>query len=183
MKYRSFQAKRSRSVNDRIHYIKTFSLSALAILLAGAMETTWFANMPFGMKGSPHLLLLVTIMIGFWFGEHAGALSGLFAGLVADLSTGGLMVSPLVYTVFGYACGVWSKRFLAHNLPSFMIFSLFGVLWRSGCLTLQVMLEAKAIPSIVFFANELVPDALLTLLLSPLFYLLGWVYVIRRSKR
>jgi rod shape-determining protein MreD len=183
MKYKAFRAGRSRSVNDWIHYIKTFALSALAILLAGAMETTWFSDMPFGLKGSPALLLLVTIMIGFWFGEQAGALCGLFAGLVADLSAGGVMISPLVYTLFGYFCGAGSKRFLAHNLPSFMIFSLFGILWKSAYTVLRILLEMKSIPPLVFFTNEMVPDALLTLLLSPLFYLAGWAYATRRSKR
>ena len=183
MKYKAFRAKPSRSVNIRIHYIKTFALSAVLILLAGALETTWLSRMPFGLKGSPALLLLVTVTLGFWFGEQAGALCGLFAGLVADLSTGGVMLCPLIYTLMGYACGVWSKRFLAHNLPSFVIFSLFGILWETVCFSTRIIVETRALPPLPYFTSEKIPDALLTLLLSPLFYLLGWAYAARRSKK
>ena len=183
MRYKTLRTRPSRSVNDRIHNIKTFATAALAVLLAAALEGTVLSKMPFGLKGSPALLLLVVITLGYWFGEQAGALCGIFAGVMADVAVGGVMLSPMMLMLYGYVCGVGSKRFLARNLPSFLIFCIFGILWESLWDVGKIAVISRGLPPLAFLTEELLPNTLLTLMAAPLFYALARGYITRKSKR
>lgn len=183
MRYKTLRARPSRSVNDRIHNIRTFATAALAVLVAGALENTCLSRMPFGLKGSPALLLLVVITLGYWFGEQAGALCGVFAGVIADVSVGGVMLSPMMLMLLGYVCGIGAKRFLAGNLPSFLIFCIFGIVWKSLWEAVKIVVVSRGLPPLAFLTEELLPNTLLTLMVAPLFYALAKGYVTRKSKR
>lgn len=183
MRRSSIRIRPGRSVNDRLHHIKTFATAALAVLIAAALEDTVFAKMPFGFRGSPALLLLVVATLGYFFGEQAGALCGLFAGVMADITTGGMMLSPMIFMLYGYACGVGSKRFLAHNLPSFLIFCMVGILWEGLCESMWMTIDSRSLLPFAYLTQDKLPSALLTLAVSPAFYGLARGYMARQEKK
>ncbi len=176
IRYRS--ARGSRTV--LLEQIKLTVILSLTGLMLIASETTLLSHVPVPFFGwtsaSPALGLLFSMAVGFLHGEREGGITGLLCGWLMDASGAGdgIMLLPLLYLLCGYMSGTVGKRRLAHNLPSFMVFAIFGgglhCLFSMG----KVMLFLKDIPPVYWIWNGLMPTWLLTVIFSPMVYAIVW---------
>jgi rod shape-determining protein MreD len=150
------------------------TLALTGLILIG-LETTALSRIPVSLFGwqaaAPSLGLLLSMAVGFLHGEREGGLTGLFCGWLTDATMGeSLMLYPLLYFLCGYLSGTVGKRRLAHNLPSFAVFAVFG--GGLKCLTAVCLatLELRALPPAVWVWKGLVPSWILTVLFSAAVY-------------
>ncbi len=169
----------SRGRTVLIEQIKLTVTLALTGCLLLALETTALAHirLPVGGMGAaaPSLGILFCMAVGFLHGDRAGGIAGLITGWLADCTgRGGMMLLPLLYFLCGYCAGNIGKRRLAHNLPSFAVFSLVGggieCLFSIGYAALSI----RGIPPGTWILRGLVPVWILTVLFSPLVYGILW---------
>ena len=177
--YRSVGTGRKVLV-EQIKLILTLILTGCFMI---ALETTVFARIPLPLFGwspaSPALGLLFTMAVGFLHGEREGGVTGLIGGWLSDAispgaSVEGMMVLPLLYFLCGYLSGTVGKRRLAHNLPSFMVFSVFGgglkCLFGVGL----AAVELGTLPPVTWVWRGLIPAWVLTVLFSAAVYGVVW---------
>ena len=150
-----------------------------------ALETTVCSRMPVPLPvmglcyGSPALGLLLSMAVGFLYGEEEGGITGLIAGWLSDAvsvgaSVGSMMVLPLLYFLCGYLSGAVGKRRLAHNLPSFMVFATVGGGIKCLFTVGLAALELRAPPPSLWVWRGLVPAWVLTVLCSAVVYGIVW---------
>lgn len=176
IRYRSAGGSR-KVLLEQIRMI--LSLSLIGCLLI-ALETTLLSRFPIHFFGwsyaSPALGLLFSMAVGFLHGEREGAIAGLLSGWITDAAAAGdsMMLLPFLYVLCGYMSGTVGKRRLAHNLPSFMVFAIFGGglhgLFSVGKATLLTL----RLPPVDWIWNHLVPGWLLTVIFSAPVYAALW---------
>ncbi len=172
------QVGRGRGVlSEQLLLVAVLTLTGCLLL---ALETTALGRipLPFGLgRAAPSLGLLFCMAAGFLFDERVGGGFGLFFGYLADCvdysrEGSGVMILPLVYFLFGFLSGVIGRHRLAHNLPSFLIFATVGggaeMVWNIAAATLR----ARNIPHSSWIVRGTLPVWILTVLFSPLVYLL-----------
>lgn len=158
--------------------IKLFLMAVLLLCTFAALETTWLSKIPLPMlpAGAPALCLLFVLAAGYVFGEREGCVCGLMGGIITECVTmeplfGGIMVFPLIYCTLGYVSGVLSKKILAGNLPSFLVYAVVGGL-LDGCFRLVLtVLKTGTVPLFAYFTGSFLPKLILTVIFSPLVYL------------
>lgn len=113
--------KKASDGNNRMKPYRTVIYTVLfsgLIIFSAVLQSnclTFFGSVP-------ALTLAFVCAIGFICGEGAGAVSGLLTGILVDaLGSSGFSLSPIVYVLCGYLCGVIIDKFLAKNLPSFIL--------------------------------------------------------------
>ena len=161
--------------------IKLLILSVLCLCVLAALQTTLLSRLPVPLlsPGAPSLCLLFTLAAGYVFGEKEGGVCGFAGGIAFECITmeplfGGITVWPLIYGILGYVTGALSKKVLAGNLPSFLVYAAVGALAEVGCLTAITCLHLGYFPPAPYFLQGSLPGLIWTLLLSPLMYLLLW---------
>ena len=79
--------------------------------------------------GSPGLCLCFVMAMGYLVDRETGGLAGLACGFLLDGACGcDMMLRPVVYFLLGWLCGVLGDRLLAHNAPSFAVYTAVGAL-------------------------------------------------------
>jgi len=165
-----------RVATEQIKLILTLAVTGCVLI---ALETTALSRVPLpgfgGTAAAPALGLLFAMAVGFLHGEREGGITGLLAGWITDSAlggeaTGGIMLLPLLYFLCGYLSGTVGKRRLAHNLPSFIVFSAVG--GGLKCLTAisVAAVKLRALPPAVWILRGLVPSLVLTVLFSAAVY-------------
>lgn len=148
-----------------------------------ALETTVLSRISIPLFGwssaAPALGLLFSMAVGFLHGEREGGITGLLCGCLSDAtSTGsavyGMMLLPLLYFLCGYMSGTVGKRRLAHNLPSFMVFSIVGGGLKFLLSLGKAFLELKTLPPVSWIWRGLIPAWILTVLFSAAVYGIVW---------
>ena len=160
--------------------IKLAAALALTGLVLMGLETTALSHIRIPLFGwqaaSPALGLLFSMAVGFLHGEREGAVTGLLAGWLADATLSrGMMLYPLLYFLCGCLSGTVGKRRLAHNLPSFMVFSVIGGGLRCLWAVCTAAAELKSLPPAVWVWTGLVPAWALTVLFSAAVYGIVWI--------
>ena len=162
--------------------IKLFFIALLLLCISAAMETTWFAKIPLWIlpAGTPALCFLLVLATGYVFGEREGCICGLMGGMITECAImeplfGGIMVFPLVYCGLGYLSGILSKKLLAGNLPSFVVYATAGGLLDGGFRCVLAFLKTGTVPGISYLLGSFLPGLVLTILFSPLIYLMAKV--------
>ena len=179
IRYRSAGSKR-RVLVEQIRLSVILFLTGCTMI---ALETTLCARIPIPLFGwsaaAPALGLLFSMAVGFLYGEREGGMAGLICGWLSDAisvgaSVSGMMVLPLLYFLCGYLSGIIGRRRLAHNLPSFMVFSVFGgglkCLFTAGL----AVWETHAIPPVEWMWRGLAPAWVLTVAASAVVYGVVW---------
>ncbi len=163
-------------LTEQIILVVTLTLTGCLLL---AMETTLFARISLSSLGmgraAPSLGLLFCMSAGFLYGERVGGGFGLFVGFLADSMDysregTGIMLLPLICFLFGSVSGIVGKRRLAHNLPSFTVFVIFG--GGVECLIgiLGACVQYRSFPPISWIWQGLMPIWVLTVFFSPIVY-------------
>ena len=161
---------------EQIKLICTLSVTSCVLI---ALETTALSRIPLpgfgGSTAAPALGLLFSMAVGFLYGEHEGGITGLLTGWITDAalggeSTGGILLLPLLYFLCGYLSGTVGKRRLAHNLPSFVVFSIFGGGLKCLMAIAVAAVKLRTLPPASWILWGLVPPLILTVLFSAVVY-------------
>ncbi|MBQ3508264.1 MAG: hypothetical protein IJA91_06925 [Clostridia bacterium] len=179
IQYRSVGAGR-KVLLEQIKLVITLSLTGCILI---ALETTCLSRIPIPLFGwscaSPALGLLFSMAVGFLYGEREGGVTGLLCGWLSDAtSTGtaafGMMLLPLLYFLCGYMSGTVGKRRLAHNLPSFIIFSVVGSGLKFFLSVGQAVLDLQSLPPMEWIWRGPTPAWVMTVLFSTALYGIVW---------
>ena len=179
IRYRSVGSGK-RVLLEQIKLIVILSLTGCAMI---ALETTLLSRIPIPLFGwsvaSPALGLLFSMAVGFLHGEREGGITGLFCGWLSDATTVGtaafgMMLLPLLYFICGYMSGTVGKRRLAHNLPSFIVFSVVGGGLKFLLSVGQAVLELRSLPPVEWIWRGPVPAWIMTVLFSAAVYGIVW---------
>lgn len=157
----------------RLEQVRLVVAGCLMAVILAALQSTLLGRipLPFLSPSSPALTLVFVLAVGFFMGEREAAVMGLVAGLFADAATGeGFMLLPVFYYVMGYACGVAGHKLLAHNLPSFMIFSAVGAACEMILHLASAAVQSRSLPPPALLLHDLLPHLILTLLFAPAVY-------------
>ena len=175
-------SRRRRFLSDQIRLVLLLSVAACGLI---ALQTTVLARfpLPFSWCGpaAPSLALLLVLAVGFRMGEQEGSVCGLAVGWLCDaVGSRDVMLLPLLYFLCGWAAGMIGRRRLAHNLPSFLVFSLFGSLIEAGYKYLLAAADTRSLPPLAWALQALFPPLFLTVLFAPAVY--GLVRLIHRER-
>lgn len=179
IRYRAVGA-RKKVLLEQIKLIVTLSLTGCVMI---ALETTLLSRVPIPLFGwscaAPALGLLFSMAVGFLHGEREGGIAGLLCGWLSDATTAGsavfgMMLLPLLYFLCGYMSGTVGKRRLAHNLPSFMVFSVVGGGLKFLLSVGQAVLELRSLPPLEWIWRGPTPAWVMTVLFSAAVYGILW---------
>jgi rod shape-determining protein MreD len=171
-----------RFLTEQIRLILVLALTGGMLI---ALETTVCARIPLPFFGwspaAPALGLLFAMAVGFHYGEREGGMTGLLCGWLSDAASasagyhlGGMMILPLLYFLCGYLSGTVGRRRLAHNLPSFIVFSVFGGGFKCLYAWGVAALELRAPPPWSWVWRGLAPAWALTVLGAAVVYGIVW---------
>ena len=150
---------RSRTRSMAIRY--TVSISVLVLIVA-VLQVSLFGNLQI-MGAVPDLCICTVLLIAYFFGPYAGAITGIGAGFVIEaLGTFGISVLPVVYLFVGYITGHYAKGVSVKRFPPYLIYLGIILLIRAAttvgyaCMTYQYI----DLPKILL--QSVLPEALLT---------------------
>lgn len=121
----------------------------------------------------PAVVLSLVCAIGFVCGELLGGVCGIIGGTVLDIiGSEGISLSPLLFMLAGFFCGYLLRYFLRKNFLSFIVYSVC-VGAAHACVTLGYFaLMASSFNLTEIFKGTLLPEFIMFILLSPVFYFL-----------
>lgn len=174
--------RRRRFLSEQLRLVILLALSACILI---ALQTTVLSRFPLPFSHSapaaPSLALLLVLAVGFRLGEQEGSVCGLAVGWLCDaVGSRDVMLLPLLYFLCGWTAGMAGRRRLAHNLPSFFVFSLFGAVIEAAYKYLLAAADTGALPPPAWALQALLPPIFLTVLFSPAVY--GLVRLIHREE-
>lgn len=138
---------------------------SLTLLFLLAAETVWLDDVKlFGASfGSPGLGLCFAMALGYTVDREVGGAAGLIGGFLLDGALGeSMMLRPLLYFLLGWFCGVLGGRLLAHNLPSFIVFSAVGAVADLCRAVVCVIFASGSLPPFSWVWHSQAPCVLLT---------------------
>lgn len=153
----------------------------LLILLAHLVQNTpgWFPAF-FGIRA--YFLLTFTVCLGLFEREIAGAMFGLFAGVLWDT------VSPLgdgyhafLFLLVGAACGILINTVMRNNLITALLLNTGAHLLYAVLYTVLFTIAQGIDGAGWLFLRYFLPSALLSVLFTPIVYLLVR-FVMRRTR-
>ncbi len=90
---------------------------AVEILLAILLKSSVFIHFSFGTGIVPDLLVMVVVAAAYQMGKTKGMIVGFFAGLMLDITTGGLLgVYALFYMFIGYLNGFMANFYVQNDI-------------------------------------------------------------------
>ncbi len=141
-----------------------------ACVLLAIEERLYWLRIPPLAAGAPWLGLLLSLAVGYIYGNEHGAVTGLGVGFLADCLSDGIMLRPLAYMLVGWLAGILADVLLAHNLPSFPVYAAVGAGIEGMFRYAAVMLTAGGFISGRFFLYGVLPHFLMTVIFSPAVY-------------
>ena len=119
----------------------------------------------------PDLCFALVCAIGFILGEKYGSIFGLLGGvLIWALGSGGISLSPILFALCGYMCGVLPQVILRRNFLSYLVFTaMMGGIHLIFTLIYFIMLsESYEIWSA--FGGVIIPEFILCVILMIALY-------------
>lgn len=141
-----------------------------ACVLLAIEERLYWLRIPPLAAGAPWLGLLLSLAVGYIYGNEHGAVTGLGVGFLADCLSDGIMLRPMAYMLVGWLAGILADVLLAHNLPSFPVYAAVGAGIEGMFRYAAVMLTAGGFISGRFFLYGVLPHFLMTVIFSPAVY-------------
>ncbi len=170
----SFQVRSSvlyKLLNYGIVFFFVLMLETVTLPLAGAGTV-------------PDLVLCAVVAVGMAEDERTAGICGVSAGFFIDaFGAVGLCISPLLYGLCGYLTGVLVRFVLRRNLPSYVIYVACAAAARSVITLMTVFVRQNTVPLYSAFADILIPEFSLTVLCSPVLYLIIVLPLARKNKQ
>ena len=136
----------------------TVCISLLLILLSVLQVTVFARHSLFG--ATPDLVLCAVLCVGFFLGRHAGAITGIGAGvLIEALGGSGITLLPVAYLLVGYVAGYYARVLAAKQFASYLVFLVFSLLLREGITLTYICLHYSSFHLIHVFIFTLLPEA------------------------
>ena len=137
-----------------------------------------------GAEILPDLVLCAVVAVGMAEDERVAGICGVAAGFFIDaLGAVGLCISPLLYGLCGYLAGVLIRFLLRRNFPSYIIFISCAAAARAVITLMMLYVRQGDVPLNLAFMDILVPEFLLTVLCSPVLYLIIAVPLAHKNKQ
>ena len=133
-------------------YVIFFTVLLIFAALLQCADTDVFGT-------TPDLTFALICAIGFVAGEKYGGIFGLVGGvLISALGSGGVSLSPILFTLCGYLCGALPRVMLRRNLLSYLIYTpIMGAIHLIFTLIYYIMLsQSYDIWSV--FAKRIIPE-------------------------
>ena len=143
----------------------------LLLLIAALLQVTLLSEWRV-MNCVPDLMLCCVVAIAFFCGTHVGAVCGIAGGFLIDaLGSFGISVLPVFYLFCGYVVGHYARAMYPKRFSAYAMYASFSLLLRAAAsVTLAAATyENVNLPQILLYS--VLPELLLTLLLSLLLYL------------
>ena len=121
---------------------------------------------------TPDLIMMFAIFIGFLNGQREGAFFGFACGLAMDLFGGSYIgLNAVVMMTAGLLAGVCGKRLYKEN--SLIVMAVTFLCAGAALMVSYILLQflGVGVPVIQAFTQIILPTALYTSLLVPVFYL------------
>lgn len=165
-------------IRKTLNYLALF----VTVVLVFVIQTSIFPLIPF-IKGSPNLLLYITFITGFIFGESKALFVGLLCGILSDLFYSGQFgFFTLIYVAIGYANGILHHYIYDDNIFFVLILTIVNTLVFNIYIYIFCFLLYGKTEFIKYFINICMPSIVLTLIVSIIFYKLAYKLKVREEK-
>ncbi|MGL5676035.1 MAG: rod shape-determining protein MreD [Cellulosilyticaceae bacterium] len=132
-------------------------------------EATIFQHLRIGGI-APSFMVMIIVSFALLRGSKEGAIIGLVAGLLYDLTFGMYMFEMTVpYALVGYLCGKLNKNFYRENFVLPFFCTLISSIAVNGGTLFILMMRAK-INFFFYFKNIIIPEVIYTITLSLVIY-------------
>jgi rod shape-determining protein MreD len=147
------------------------SVFTVYILLSAFAEITFLS----AFDKTPSMTLALICAVGFVCGERFGAIFGIVGGILIDCLGGSPMpLSPILYMLCGYMCGVAVGWFLSSNFPSFIVYSVIVGILKEIFSFVSVALLSDSFNFWNVITKLLIPELLAYILCAPPAYFAVW---------
>ena len=144
---------------------------ALLLLLGAVLQTSVFSKLTY-VGGVPDLMLCLVLGISYFNGRHNGAIVGLAAGvLIETMASGGIVLLPLFYMVFGYMAGHYARAVQPKRFIPYLFYLMFALFLRAGLTVLYACLTYQNINLLQILIHAVLPEMLATAIAGICLYL------------
>lgn len=146
---------------------------SILLIVMHVLESTLFQYIRIGGVG-PNFMIMIIVSFALLRGSKEGALIGVGAGLLYDLSFG-LHIGPTVisYMLIGFVCGKLNRNFYRENFIIPFICTLVSSLFYSGVNIMAFVLRGE-LAFVYFIKSIVVPELIYTITLSLIVYQLAY---------
>lgn len=144
------------------------------LVIVHTLSATLFQNLRIG-NIAPNFMIMIIVSFALLRGSKEGALVGVIAGLLNDISFG-LTLGPTIisYAMIGYACGKFNKNFYRENFIIPFICTLFSSLFYSCANIFSFILRGK-LSFVYFFKAIVIPELIYTITISLIVYQIAYL--------
>lgn len=119
----------------------------------------------------PDMLMILVVSVALLAGSSTGMTVGLAGGLILDILYGASVgYNAFVYMIIGYLAGLLNDKLYLGKIILPSVFVFLSVLFRGLLMSVYLFFNNLSIPLYQGFAVVVLPEAIYTLLLMPLFF-------------
>lgn len=140
------------------------------LFLAMTIQNCVFPLIPF-LSASPNLLLILTFSFGFIYGQQAGMLYGLLAGILLDLFySGPFGFYTLLFINIGYFNGIFTRYYYEDYITLPLILSLVNELAYNAYIYIFRFLIRNRLDILYYTKEIVIPETIFTVVTTLLIY-------------
>lgn len=150
--------------------MKRFSIMAVIVIICYILQSTVFQVISLA-NVVPNLLLIITVAAGYMRGRVEGLVTGLFCGLLVDITSGGIIgLCALFYMVIGYLNGLCNKIYYKDDFTiPFVLVAASDLTYSLLYYIFEFLLRGKT-ELFFYFRRIMLPQMVYTVLISVLLY-------------
>lgn len=151
---------------------------SMLLVITHILEMTLFESIRIGGV-APNFMLMIIVSFALLRGSKEGALIGVAAGLLYDVTFAMFLGQHTVmYMIIGYVCGKFNKNFYRENFIMPFLCTLFSSLCASCISMFFYVMRGKT--NLLFFLKTIaIPEVIYTVTLSLVIYQL--IYLINEK--
>ena len=106
--------------------VNTVTIGIL-LILCSSLQVSLFGRFPlFG--AIPDLMICTVLCVAYFRGRYAGCITGIAAGVIIEaIGVRGISLLPVVYMLFGYVAGHYSRAVYPKRLTVYLIYLACGL--------------------------------------------------------
>ena len=144
---------------------------SLLVLFMAVLQVSVFSR--FSLFGAtPDLMICTVLIIAFFFGQYAGAITGIGAGWLIEAIGGGtgILILPVIYLLCGYLVGYFAKSAAARRYPVYLIYLGIVLLLRAGTTVTYACLSYQYIDLPKILIQTVLPELIASAICGSLLY-------------
>ena len=160
--------RRAQTRSEAIKY--TAAIGGLLVLVS-VLQVSFFARFRF-FGAVPDVMLCTVLCLAFFCGRYTGAISGMAGGFLIEAigGTGGVVLLPLIYFLYGYVVGHYCRAVILKRFSSYSFYLFTAVALRAAVTLLYACLTYERIRLPYLFLQILLPEAAGTRLVGCVLY-------------